>query len=505
MFWSVIAANRRKTVLLVALMGLFLVSTGAMIGMALADQYHPGATLVSAAAAGAIWAVLLLVALYGADDVLLGLSGAREVTRETYSQLINVVEEMVIAGSLPAMPRVFVSDDPSPNAFAVGRSPEKSCICVTAGLLALCGRDELQGVVAHEIGHIMNRDVLYLTVAATMLGSILLLSDVFLRSMRFSSTARLSSRPRRSAGKAAGPLLLVALVLAVIGPILARVLYFTISRKREFLADATSARLTRYPEGLASALEKIGKSPLSVSTASSASAPFYIVDPYRQHAIGGAFATHPPLSERIRILRAMSHGAGYSDYLKAYVQVTGRRRSLVPASDIAGQGARVDIRPASRETALAQASIAEPARRAGDIIRAMHGFAFITCGCGLRIKIPPEYPRNRITCPRCGRRHAVLKPEGGVAVEVLTASSAMADCSRAGAGGAQPEAGRPRAPQAERFTPGRWQKITCACCGHDYELSPVFSGRKLICSGCGSTILLTPAGGTGESSSGSPA
>jgi heat shock protein HtpX len=500
MFWSVIAANRRKTVLLIVLMGLSLVSTGAMIGMALADAYHPHAALIGAAAAGVVWAVLLLAALFGSDEVLLGLSRAREVTRDVYPQLLNVVEEMVIAGSLPCMPRVFVVDDPSPNAFAVGKSPEKSCICVTAGLLALCGRDELQGVVAHEIGHIMNRDVLYMTVAATMLGSILLLSDVFLRSFRFTSTARLSSRPRRGAGKAAGPLLLVALVLAVIGPILARVLYFTISRKREYLADATSARLTRYPEGLASALEKIGQSPLRVSTASSASAPFYIANPYRQHISGGAFATHPPLGERIRVLRSMSHGAGYVDYLKAYVQVTGRRRSLVPASDLAGKGAKADIRPASREAGPAQASAADSARRAGDIIRAMNGFAFITCGCGLRIKVPPEYPRDRIACPRCGRGHAVSKPDGGAVGEVLAASSAMGACSPAGAGGSNPEAGRPRAPQAVRFTPGKWQKVTCACCGHTYELSPVFGGRRLTCSGCGSTILVTPTGEAGDAS-----
>lgn len=500
MFWSVIAANKRKTALLIVLMGIFLMATGGMIGAALADAYHPYAGLAGAAAACGVWVVMLCVSLFASDRVLLGLSHAREVTREMYPQLHNVVEEMAIAGSLPALPRIFVVDDPAPNAFAMGKSPEKSFICVTAGMLAMCGRDELQGVVAHEISHILNRDVLYMTVAATMLGSILLLSDMFIRSFRYSSTARLASRSRRAGGRAAGPLIIVSLILAIIGPILARVLYFSISRRREYLADATSARLTRYPEGLACALEKIGQSTELLSVAPAATAPFYIVNPYRQHISGSAFATHPPLQERVKILRAMSRGAGYLDYLRAYVQVTNRRRALLPASDLA-EADRVDIRQASRDSS-APATRAESARRAGDIIRAMNGFAFITCTCGLKLKLPPEYPGDRIACPRCRRELAVHKPDIQAAGAVLSASSAMGGPARAGEDCSTQGKRDPQAVQESRFTPGKWQKITCEACGHDYEISPRFNGRKLTCSGCGSTIRVAPASGPDDRASG---
>jgi len=507
MFWSVIAENKRKTVSLIVLMGFFLISSGSMIGMALADAQHPyAAGLIGAAVAGAVWVVMLLVSLFASDSVLLGLTHAREVTRDMYPQLINVVEEMVIAGSLPHMPRIFVVDDPSPNAFAVGKSPEKSCICVTAGLLALCDRDELQGVVAHEIGHIMNRDVLYMTVAATMLGSILFISDMFVRSFRYTSTTRLASRSRRAGGGAAGPLLIVSLLLAIIGPILARVLYFSISRRREYLADATSARLTRYPEGLASALEKIGQSPVMLSAAPSAVAPFYTVNPYRQHISSGAFATHPPLSERIQILRAMSHGAGYTDYLKAYARVTRRRRALLPPADLTERG-KVDIRQASRDGCSAPATRAESLRRARDIIRALNDFAFITCACGLRIKVAPEYPKDRIACPRCSRVHSVQRSGAAAVGSVLSASSAMGAPAAARVvcpdqGGGHPSE---RAVQEARFVPGRWQKIACEICGHGYEISPRFSGRRLVCSGCGAVIRFSRAAGQGDGSSGIPA
>ncbi|MGI6387177.1 MAG: M48 family metallopeptidase [Desulfomonilia bacterium] len=505
MFWSVIAANRRKTVLLIVLMGLLLVLSGGMIGMAFTDVYHPFAGLIGAALAGAVWIAMLLMSLFASDTILLGLSRAHEVSRETYPQLFNVVEEMVIAGALPGMPRIFVVDDPAPNAFAMGKSPEKSCICVTAGLLAMCTRDELQGVVAHEISHILNQDVLYMTVAATMLGSILLLSDIFTRSFRYTSTVRLASRSRRAGGRAAGPLLIVSLVLAVIGPILARVLYFSLSRKREYLADATSARLTRYPEGLASALQKIGESADTLTTAPSATAPFYIVNPYRQHLGNSAFATHPPLEERIRILRAMSLGAGYLDYHRAYVEVTRRREKLFPASELQDVG-RVGIREDGQTSAPVRPARTESARRAGDIIRALNGFAFITCPCGLKIKLPPEYREARFVCPRCRRAHLVNRPDGKAVCSVLSGSAVMS--RQASAGRAEPlnrsgRGGRDAPmPQEVCYQPGAWQKITCAGCGHEYEISPRFRARRMVCSGCGATIRLAPVHEPDDRSSG---
>jgi heat shock protein HtpX len=446
------------------------------------DHYSSG--LTGALIAAVIWVVMLLTSLYASDTILLEASRAREVSRETYPQLFNVVEEMVIAGSLPAMPKVYVVADPAPNAFAMGKSPQKSHLCVTAGLLALCSRDELQGVVAHEIGHIMNRDVLYMTVAASMLGSVLLLSDYFLRSLRYSAvrfTSR-SGKAGKAAGKSAGVFLLVAVLLAVLGPVFARILYFSISRKREFLADATSARLTRYPEGLASALDKIGKYPGSLSAAPAVTAPFCIVNPGSQSLSDSVMSTHPPLSQRIKILRAMSRGAGYLDYLKAYVEVTRNRAALVPQSDLKDAG-HVDIR-APHDEPFTQPQVEEVRRRAGEIIRAMNDFYFITCPCGVKLKLPPEFAGREATCPRCGRKHEVKKPDAGTFAGVLRSTAAM-------------DSPRQAREQKVEIVPGKWQSISCQVCGHPYEISPRFSGSRLTCSSCGSVIRFSPAASEG--------
>ncbi len=492
MFWSIIAANKRRTIILIAVMGLLLILAGYVIGMAFVDVYRPWAGIAGLIVALCIWCVMLMVSLYGADRMFLGITRAQEVRREHYPQLYNVVEEMVIAGSLPGMPRIFVVEDPAPNAFAMGRSPQKSCVCVTAGLLALCNRDELQGVIAHEISHIMNRDILFMTVAATMLGSILLVSDAFVHSLRYSGGPRFTSRARRTGGARSGAaLLLVSLLLAIVGPVIARILYFAISRKREYLADATGARLTRYPEGLASALEKMQKNPLPLQAAPSAIAPFYIVNPYRMHLGGSPFATHPPLAERIRILRMMSHGAGYVDYTKAYITVTGSRRTLIPLKDM-GEGADVPVRescaPEQAETVLPT----ESRRRAGDIIRAMNNFAFITCACGLRLKLPPEFREDRITCPRCGRSHLVPEVNEKTISAVLTGAAVLTApfskpvCTGSSTAGQRKEA----TVQVADVVPGRWQTIQCSTCDHAYEISPRFRGKKLKCSGCGATIRI---------------
>lgn len=501
MFWSVIASNKRKTVILIVFMGMFLILSGAVIAMAIAGKCNASVGAAGAAVASAVWIVMLLASLFASDSILLGVSRAHEVGKDVYPQLYNVVEEMVIAGSLPAMPKIFLVDDLSPNAFAMGKSPNKSCICVTAGLLAVCNRDELQGVVAHEIGHVLNRDVLYMTVAATMLGSIVFMSDAYLRSFRFGSASRLTSRSRRG-GKSAGVLVFLSLILAVLGPVFARILYFSVSRRREYLADATSARLTRYPEGLASALEKIGSSPETLSDAPSVTVPFYIVNPNRQSLNDGVFATHPPLTERIGILRAMSRGAGYMDYMKAYIKVTRRHRALVPATDLEGAG-KVEIRPPCGDFGNAPSSVGESSRRAGDIIRAMNGFTFITCRCGLKLKLPPEYPGGQVVCPRCKREHAVPGSDSGMLSSVLSASAVMSapdDGTRIHA----PQ-GRDQARDQEvRIAGGTWQQFTCSVCGHHYEISPRFGGRTLKCSTCGSVISFIPAGDESGTSAATP-
>lgn len=492
MFWQVIAANKRNTVILIVAMGAVLALlgffageiTGAWLNLtAYGTEASPDgskAGYVGMGVALIVWFVLLLAALLGSDDLFLSLSGAKEVSHDTYPQLFNVVEEMKIASSLPAMPRVFIMDDPAPNAFALGKSPKDCAVCVTAGLLAMCDRDELQGVIAHEIGHIVNRDVLYLTVAATMLGAVTIISDSLLRSLRYAPAARY-----RSSGSSGGKnpvnvwLILVAFVFIIISPILSRILYFSISRKREFLADATSARLTRYPPGLASALEKIMLFPGTLTTAPRVTAPFYTVNPYKQDLEGSLFATHPPLPQRIRILRSMGTGASFREYVKAYWTVTKTHTPLIPVDDM-HLGESVEIRaPSPQESA---------AGKAGDIIRAMNSFVFIPCACGMKMKIPPEFARGDIRCPRCGRSHMVKEPDLQSAGEILSTSAAFThgDGPPRDAGGSS--SFMPGDSQVEQRVPGAWQSLTCRSCGRAIPLSPAFTLPQVTCTGCGNTI-----------------
>ena len=493
MFWSIIAANKRKTVLLIVLMGALLAALGYLLGVYLGGDFHPLAGWAGLLVAALVWLAMLAVSLTAADDIFLHLAGAHEVDRQSWPQLHNVVEEMQLAAGMHRMPRIFVMDDPSPNAFAVGRSPADCAVCVTAGLLALCNRDELQGVVAHEIGHIINRDILYMTVAATTLGATCFLSDIFLRNLRFSGGRRYRSRSRKgSGGRAGGYLLIMALLLAIFGPLFSRLLYFSASRKREYLADATSARLTRYPAGLAAALEKMRRSPARLTTAPSATAPFYIVNPYRPQLSDNAFATHPPLERRIGILKGMAGGAGYGEYLKSYRRVTGSRRALIRGGDLnrSPLAQKVDQRGPQAQSVAMAANVAAARKRSGDIIRAVNGFAFIPCACGMQIKVPPDYAQSTFTCPRCGAVHRI--PEvGREHVAAILAAAAAMSAGRADKRQPQASAAPGSAERKEQVVarlPGQWQGFDCSSCGRHYQLSPAFRLRQLSCSRCGNVI-----------------
>jgi heat shock protein HtpX len=494
MFWQIIAANKRKTVFLVILMGVLLAATGYAAGI-LFCSFHAGYVyslkpeslvpssdtgVIGIAVALIIWLGLLLAAFFGSQSIFLGLTGAKEISREMYPQLFNVVEEMKIAAATK-MPRIFITEDTSPNAFALGRGPEDGIICVTAGLLAICGRDELQGVIAHEMGHIINRDVLYMGVAATMLGAITFIADTFFRSTRYMPVRRYRSSGSGKKSPVETWLLIIAFALMVLSPILSRILYFSISRKREFLADAISARLTRYPEGLASALEKIMLSGSGIIEAPKAAAPFYIVNPYRQNLDGGLFATHPPLRQRIKTLRSMAAGASYKDYVKAYWGVTGTHRNLIPQKDMQ-LGERVEIRQPSAENIPGFSSI-EMRKKAGDIIRAINGFAFINCSCGMKIKTPPDAGSGTIACPRCGQVHKIPDSGDRNPGNVIDYSSAM---------GASSEINRTvdklSTPQMVSRDKGNWQSVTCLSCGREMQISPAFNLDHTKCAKCGARI-----------------
>jgi len=401
--WELIRANKRNSIILMTVMAAVLLLLGSIIGLAIAG---PDGGFFGLAVALVVWLMLTLISLSSGDQIFLAASHAKPVTQDVHPRLFNVVEEMTIAAGLGKMPKIYIINDPAPNAFATGRNPQNASVAVTAGLLASLNRDELQGVIAHEISHVIHRDILFVTLAGVMLGSIVLLSQIFLRGMFYSSRGS-SSRRYSSGGKGGGQaqlvLLLIAVLAAILAPIMAQLLYFALSRKREYLADAGAARLTRYPEGLASALEKIANDPSpQLAYANKASAPMYIVNPFKKRGrrtLADLTSTHPPISERIRILRNMTHGASFSDYSEAFAGVT-KRKSVVPPSVLKKD---LVLLRTGQSDATRQPPVERQTKQIGDIMRAVNGFLFLTCPCTLKLKIPPNYKKNTVKCPRCHR------------------------------------------------------------------------------------------------------
>lgn len=294
-FRSQIAANRRGSAFLCFLMTLLLAAVGAAAGYLAAPEF----ALIGASIALAIGIALWIFVNTSGPNFILQISGAREATHEEDQILYNVGHEVAIAAGIP-MPKLYVIEDSAPNAFATGMDPRKGIVCVTTGLLEKLNRDELQGVVAHEIAHIRNNDTRLMTTLALTVGMIVLLRDAFLR-----SRWRLGGSGRGRNGNQV--LIILAVLLLILAPFFATLLHFAVSRKREYLADATAAQLTRYPDGLARALEKIASDPNALEVANKATEPMYIVSPFQKfhEASSALYSTHPPIRERIRRLRAM--------------------------------------------------------------------------------------------------------------------------------------------------------------------------------------------------------
>jgi len=293
MVYEEIAANRRRSFVLIFLFVVFLLFLGWIFG----EAYGAGQAGVGIALLVAVF-ISLITFFYG-DKIVLGISHARPVDRKQNPYLANVVEGIAIAAGVPA-PKAYVIDDSAPNAFATGRNPENSSVAVTTGLLEKLNRLELEGVIAHEMSHIKNFDIRYAMLVAILVGTVALVSDWMRRSFFY--------RGRRKKGRAGGGLIvIIALVLAILAPIIAQLIRLAISRQREYLADASGALLTRYPEGLASALEKISRDREPLEAANKATAHLYIVNPLLEHRgkLNTLFSTHPPAEERIRRLRAM--------------------------------------------------------------------------------------------------------------------------------------------------------------------------------------------------------
>ena len=308
--WEAISANKRRSALLIVSLAALLALMGMAIGFLMGGK--PQTAYFGVFIGLCIWGVMLLVNMMGGESVLLSSANAREVAHDDAPQLYNVVEEMRIAASLPAMPRVFIIDTPVPNAFAVGLKPERACVAVTTGLLERLSRDELQGVVAHELGHISNRDTLFMTLAGVTLGAIVLLADAGMRMLFWGGGGRRrsSSSSGKNGGAALAVMMIAALVLAILAPLIARLLYFACPRQREYLADASAAQYTRLPSGLASALRKIAaQQEAKKIPVNRVVAPMYVINPLAAAGSFSVFGTHPPTEERIRRLMDMQGAA----------------------------------------------------------------------------------------------------------------------------------------------------------------------------------------------------
>ena len=245
----------------------------------------------------ALAAIYIMVTYFYADKIVLSMSGAREAQKGEFPYLVNVVEGLSIAAGIPT-PKIYVVDDAGLNAFATGTDPQHSSIAFTTGLLKAMNRQELEGVAAHEISHIKNMDSRMSTLAVVMIGLIAIISEIGLRSMFWGRV----NYGRGGRDRGGGIIALIGILIVVLAPIVAQLVRLALSRQREYLADASGAQLTRYPEGLASALEEIKNKGSVVQHATETTAPLYFAIPV---SMGGLFSTHPPIEERIKRLRAM--------------------------------------------------------------------------------------------------------------------------------------------------------------------------------------------------------
>jgi heat shock protein HtpX len=294
--YSQINSNKWKTLLIMTIFILLFFGVSYILGRAL------GYGLSFAGLMLIISGLITFSSFYYSDKIVLSSSGAKEATKKEFPNLYLAVENLSIASGLPK-PGVYVINDPSPNAFATGRDPKHAVVAATTGLLAILNKSELEGVIAHELSHVKNFDTRLMGIVAILVGSLAVLSDVFFRMMWF----RGSSRENRGNGI----FILLGVLAAILAPIIATLMQLAVSRKREFLADANGALLTRYPDALANALEKIASNPNPLKHASNATAHLYIENPYKADAgrkkswFINLFSTHPPVQERINILKAM--------------------------------------------------------------------------------------------------------------------------------------------------------------------------------------------------------
>ena len=294
------AQNRWRTVLLIAGFTVIVVAVAFVFGDILGGSASAGIVFIPGAIAFS--AVSSLFSYFAGDKIVLAQSRARAVGDGEEQVLRDVVETLAVGLGIPT-PKLYVIEEPAPNAFATGRDPKHASVAVTRGLLETMDRSELEGVIAHELSHVGNRDIRVMLLVTVLVGTVALLSDLLLRSMWWGGRDR-----DRDRGGGAGLLMLVGIVLAILTPIIATLIQLAVSRQREYLADASGAFLTRYPAGLASALRKIAADPNPLRVANKATASLYIANPLKDHPfqLDHLFDTHPPIEERIKRLEAMA-------------------------------------------------------------------------------------------------------------------------------------------------------------------------------------------------------
>lgn len=289
--------NNMKSILLFFVFLIIIIGLGAIIGLVWGDLYFG---LILSAIFGLTYA---LIAYYAGRNMLMSFANAKEVTKKEEPYLYHTIEGLALAAGMPT-PKAYIIEDPAPNAFATGRNPKNSAIAVTRGLLQKLNRQELEGVIAHEMAHIKNYDIRAMMISSVMVGVIMLLSHFLLRSFLFSGGG---NRGSGRGGNAQIIFILIGIALAILSPFIGKLIQLSIGRKREYAADAGGAVLTRYPEGLASALEKISKDTNELKSNNNAMAHLYISNPTKKKKsfMSRLMSTHPPTEERIKRLRAM--------------------------------------------------------------------------------------------------------------------------------------------------------------------------------------------------------
>lgn len=288
--YTQIASNKRRSILLIIVFLAIVAGLDYVISRAFSWSQ---ATFYLVLVAGAVYA---LISYFFSAQMAVSMSGARPVQKKDAPELYRVVENLTIAAGLP-MPKVYIINDPSPNAFATGRDPGHAIVAVTAGLLAMMDKDELEGVIAHELSHVGNYDIRFMALVVALVSIVAIISDLFLRISFWTGDER-----EQGGGQL---FFILGIIGAILAPIVAALIQFAVSRQREYLADASGALLTRYPDGLASALAKIGHYDQPMKHANSATSSLYISNPLKGRSLAGLFDTHPPIADRIKRLREM--------------------------------------------------------------------------------------------------------------------------------------------------------------------------------------------------------